>query len=326
MLKPPPAELLISSENTISPVRFDRDPALRRVRAGAYVPTDAWDALKPWERYLLRVHAVARSWRNPTFCLEAALSLQGLPIFGEPAEIHVLDTYGRRRGDVHMHGGIRNHEIATIDGLSLTTWVDTAVAFARVAPPAHALAVADAVIRSHLDAGRDVDLRQRAAAQAERRGLRQVAWVQEHARAEAESVGEAVSRAVIEWLGYEEPELQVEFVAEGHRDRVDFFWRAAQVIGESDGYGKYDASDPRAMKAHFVREKQREDRLRRQVRGFARWDWKDAMHPDRLDRTLRNAGLRPVRPRRQRMLDAVAQNPRGLPAATGIQHEKPDFG
>ncbi len=69
--------------------------------------------------------------------------------------------------------------------------------------------------------------------------------------------------AVIEWLGYELPEQQVEFRYEGARDRVDMYWRRLRMIGESDGYGKYDASDVAASKAHFVREKLREDRLRR---------------------------------------------------------------
>lgn len=315
MLKPPPAPLLVTAEHAGLGVRFDRDPALIRVRPGVYVPKTAWNALAPWDRYLLRVHAVARSSRHAAFCLESALVLQGLPVLGEPADIHVLDSVGRRRGDVHMHGGIRNHRVIALDGFSMTTPIDSAVAFARVAPRAHALAVADAVWRRRAaEAGTGADgFLARATVQADRRGLRRVAWVQERVRAESESVGESVSRAVIEWLGYEEPELQVVFASEGFRDRVDFFWRAARVIGESDGYGKYDASSPEKMKAHFVDEKRREDRLRRQVRGFARWEWSDVMHPDRLDAKLRRAGLRPVRARQQLMLDTVSLNPRALP-------------
>ncbi|UUT35080.1 hypothetical protein [Microbacterium elymi] len=97
--------------------------------------------------------------------------------------------------------------------------------------------------------------------------------MQDRATALAESAGESLSRAVTEWLGYEEPELQVGFAYEGARDRVDFYWRRLRRIGESDGYGKYDANDAAAMKAHFVVEKTREDRLRRHEGGFIRWEW-----------------------------------------------------
>jgi hypothetical protein len=320
MLRPSPATLLAAADHAITLGRLDRDPVLRRIRPGIYVPSAECDALMPWDRYLLRVHAVARAWRDPIFCLESSLALQGLPLFGEPRDVHVLDASSRRRRDVMMHAGIGDAEILTIEGVAMTSALDSAVAFARVAPPAHALAVADAVLRMQRDAGVQVGLLERAEKQANRRGLRRLEWVHARATPASESAGESLSRAVIEWLGYEEPELQVEFVSEGVRDRVDFFWRSAGVIGESDGYGKYEASGPDLMKAHFVREKKREDRLRRGVRGFARWAWLDVMRPERLDGILRAAGLRPVRRRQQHLLDSVALNPRG------VQGEAPRFG
>jgi hypothetical protein len=75
----------------------------------------------------------------------------------------------------------------------------------------------------------------RGRAQSNRRGVRQLDWVQARATAESESAGESVSRAVIEGLGYEEPELQREFFYEGVTDRSDFYWRRLRIIGESDG-------------------------------------------------------------------------------------------
>lgn len=87
------------------------------------------------------------------------------------------------------------------------------------------------------------------------------------------------------------------FAYEGHIDRTDFSWRRLRLLGESDGYGKYDAEDVESTKQHFIREKQREDRLRRYEGGFARWDGADAVEWKGLDRKLA----------------ALATNPRSLP-------------
>lgn len=307
--------LMLTREQDADIRRLDRDRALHRIRPGAYVPVDRWLALAPWDRYLLRVEAVARTWTAPVFCLESAAVLsRTLPLFGEPRDIHLLSADGSswREGDVVVHGSRDERRLVTIDGVTSTSLVDTAVDLCRVLPPAFALAVADAALRAHPDGAR-LDLAAFARAQENRRGVRRLDWVQQRVRPEAESPGESVSRAVIEWLGHEEPELQREFFHEGARDRVDFYWRRGRRIGESDGYGKYDADDPAGMKAHFVREKLREDRLRRHEGGFIRWDWADAIRADPLDAKLRAAGLSPVRPRSSALLSTLSHNPRALP-------------
>jgi hypothetical protein len=98
---------------------------------------------------------------------------------------------------------------------------------------------------------------------------------------------------------------------------VDFYFRSQGVSGESDGYGKYDATDVAKAKAHFVAEKRREDRLRRHERGFLRWEMSDAMHPNRLDEKLRAVGLRPIRSRQTAMLASLRSNPRSLQIVSG---------
>lgn len=307
--------LLLTREREADLRRLDRDRSLHRIRPGAYVPASRWEALPPWDRYLLRVEAVARTWTAPVFCLESAAVLSAtLPLFGEPRDIHLLSADGSswREGDVVVHGSRDARTLVTVDGMTYTSLLDTAVDLCRVLPPAFALAVADAALRAHPD-GALLDLAAIGRAQENRRGVRRLDWVQQRVRPEAESPGESVSRAVIEWLGHEEPELQQEFRYEGVRDRTDFYWRRLRRIGESDGYGKYDAGDPVAMKAHFVREKHREDRLRRHEGGFIRWDWADAVRAEPLDAKLRAAGLVPVRPRATGMLATLTRNPRTLP-------------
>jgi len=252
---------------------------------------------------------------GPRFCLESAAVLEDVPIFGEPRFIHLLSPDGRtwREGDVIVHGWQDGRELVTVDGMMRTARKDTAVDLCRVLPPAFALGVADAVLRALNARGDILDFSARGRDQPNRRGRRHLDWVQERATAVAESVGESVSRAVIEWLGYEPPELQKEFSYEGETDRSDFYWPRQRIVGESDGYGKYDADDVAAVKAHFIKEKKREDRLRRHEGGFARWDWADTMRWKPLDAKLRNSGLAPVRPSQPSMLSTLASNPRSLP-------------
>lgn len=320
-----PAKLLLTRERPSDVARLDRNGALHRLRAGAYVRQDEWAALKPWERYRLRVEAVARIWESPVFCLESAAAVQGLPTFGEPREIHLLSNDGRswREGDVVVHGSRTEREVTALDGIAMTSVVETATDACRVLPPAFALAVADAAARMLQHDGLSVDLSERGRAQANRRGLRQLDWVQARMAPAAESPGESVSRAVIEWLGYEEPELQHQFDYEDENDRSDFYWQRARVVGESDGYGKYDAEDRESMKAHFVREKKREDRLRRYVSGFARWDWSDVIRHTPLDKKLASAGLVRAHPRHDEMLASLASNPRSFATRAQAGSTKP---
>lgn len=310
----PKATLLFTREQHHVIERLDRDRGLHRVRPGVYVPREEWAVLAPWECYRLRVEAVARTWSSPVFCLESASAPVGLPIFGEPRYIHLLSSDSRswREGDVIVHGTRDAREIVVADGLSVTSLRETAVDLCRVLPPALALGVADRALRTLRRIDETLDVRQWGRAQSNRRGLRQLDWVQDHANPLAESVGESASRAVILWLGYNEPELQKVFHYEGAEDRTDFYWRRQRAVGESDGYGKYDASDPAAMKAFFVQEKKREDRLRRYENRFIRWDWADTMQWRPLDQKLAIGGLERVRPMQMAMLATLAQNPRSL--------------
>jgi len=328
MTATPESALLIRREQSFDLARLDRDRQLQRIRAGAYVRKATWEALSPWKRYHLRVLAVARTWRSPVFCLESAAALQGLPVFGEPTHIHLLSSNGRSwsAGDVIVHGHQDEREVAHTTGAAMTAIADTAVDLARLLPPAFALAVVDAAARVLAARGEVLDLGARGRDQADRRGRRQLDWVHARASPTSESVGEAVSRAVIEWLGYEAPVLQQEFAYEGETDRSDFYWRRLRIVGESDGYGKYDASDPEAMKAHFVREKRREDRLRRHEGGFVRWDWADTLRFEPLDKKLRATGLVPVHPRQSLMLRTLRSNPRSFPPRAKAESPKPMAG
>lgn len=305
--------LLLSRGAEAGLPRLDRDRGLHRIRPGVFTSRDEWSRLRGWERYRLRVLAVAETWQRPIFAFESAAVVHGMPIFGEPRFVHLLSHDGGswRQGDVITHGWSDPPSIAEVGGLWATSMEATAVDLGRVLPLAFGLGVADATARALGPATR-LAVADLGRAGAPRRGLRRLDWIQARMNARSESVGESVSRAVIEWLGYPPPHLQAEFAFEGFRDRADFHWPNEHVLGESDGYGKYDAADAEASKRHFILEKRREDRLRRNVGPMARWDWADTMRVEPLDLALRAAGLSPVRPRDRAMLASVSTNPRSL--------------
>ena len=312
MAAPCPIPLLIAHDAapTSRPRELSGHLQLRR---GVYVPVQSWRELAPWDRYLARVHAVAAIRPGSVFCLESAAALHGLPVFGEPRNVHVFDPAAARStsfGDIVVHTSQTPRTVGRLDHLDVVDSADTVVDLARVLPPAFALATVDAAIASGHPAPVALEtIVDRLSGRAiGGRGTRRARWAIERADARAESVGESVSRAVIDWLGYPPPALQHTFRFEGSEDRVDFFWEAEWVVGESDGYGKY-ATD---AVASITREKRREDRLRRHVKGFARWDWSDAVLADPLDRTLAAAGLRPERQRQHGMLATLRRNPRSL--------------
>ena len=288
-----------------------------RLRRGVHVLRADYARLKLWEKYAVRVHAFIRRHPDAVLCLESAAVLHGLPLFRHPRDIHVFDPAAeksQRFGDVLVHSSANERDIVEIGGVMVTSLLDTAVDLARVTSPARALAVVDSVISTAQ--GGDVrldDVRARYQSQQNRRGRAQLRWVCERADGNAESVAESISRAVIEWSGFEQPELQREFRYEGFRDCVDFLFPSSRTIGEADGWGKYELDDPQRAAERLRDEKRREDRLRRHGHAFARWDLADAWKVAPLVNALRGAGLSPQHPVQSAMLATLTHSPRDLP-------------
>lgn len=288
-----------------------------RVRSGVYVDQAAYEKLAPWARYAVRVHAFAQKHPDAVLCLESAAVLHGLPLFGETRDIHVFDAdraASRRFGDVFAHTSRDPRSIIGTGLLLTTSFADTVADLARALPPAPALAVVDAGVSGAQGGTLRLDeLRELIASRIDRRHLRRLGWVLDHADGAAESPAESISRAVIAWSGFERPSLQREFTYEGADDRVDFFFASNGAIGESDGWGKYGLDDPDAAAQRLRDEKRREDRLRRRGHPFARWDMRDAVRVDPLCRALVSAGVPIVRAARPAMLATLRSQPRAKP-------------
>ncbi|GAA2907005.1 hypothetical protein JOD62_001158 [Microbacterium keratanolyticum] len=311
-----PLDLVTSQEGRMLGLRLPAS-SHARIRPGVYARRAGIEALRSWERYALRVHAFRRQHPSAILALESAAVLHGLPLFGEPRDIQVYDPErpsSRRYGDVAVHTSRDALDVAEVSGALLTSLEETVIGLARVLPPAQALAVVDASI-SHADPNA-LDLRmlrERAAAQQNRRGNARLRWLWERADGASESPSESVSRAVIEWTGFETPVLQREYFYEGFHDRVDFSFPSCRAIGEADGWQKYVLADPAEAARRLAKEKHREDRLRRNGHPFARWELADAWRVEPLVRALRGAGLRPVRPRQAAFLASLARRPREKP-------------
>src|SRR5699024_3997264 len=116
---------------------------------GVHVDAAGWARLRPEERYLVRVHALALVRPHSVFARESAAALLGLPVFGEPARIHLHDpdaAVSTAFGDVIVHTSRDSREVVAADGLRLLAAEDAVVDLARVLPPAFGLAVTDAAV------------------------------------------------------------------------------------------------------------------------------------------------------------------------------------
>ncbi|WP_404433650.1 hypothetical protein LG299_03825 [Microbacterium lacus] len=294
----------------IHTTRETRTGALTRVTRGIYVATRMWAPLAPWERYRVRVQAAGMKHPDAVFHLESAASLHGLPIFGDPVRVHVLGDVGaraRESGGVITHTTTQARGYESVGGMLACSLADTVVDIARARHPAVALAVADAALRQ--DPALTVE--QLVAMNESRRssrGRRRARWALHRATPLAESPLESIDRAVIEWLGFADPELQVWI---GH-DRVDKWWPEVQVAGESDGDLKYGGPAEQGNSA--LRDRHRRDArmFEHGVRAVPHWGWAEAVAVDPLEAILRSAGLRQELPRDAAPLFSLARalNPR----------------
>ncbi len=93
---------------------------------------------------------------------------------------------------------------------------------------------------------------------------------------------ESASRVVIAALGFPAPSTQVEFVINGRRIIVDFFWVGYDLVGEADGFTKYEPVPGRDALAAIRDEKEREQLLLGDGKEVVRWGWKEVRSPQLL--------------------------------------------
>ncbi|MCP2370363.1 hypothetical protein BJ978_001039 [Agromyces terreus] len=295
-----------------------------RVRAGVYVDTAAWRALRVYEQQLLRIAAVVRTRREPpVLCGPSAAAILGLPLFGVPSsDVHLLAFGGvappSGRGIRWHRGVVAEASVIEVAGFRVTDVARTTLDLACSLPLLKSLPAVDRALRAEVLAaplayvdgrlerapgtplrgvGRERLLESLAAAKGAR-GVAVARRTVEFGDPGAASPGESVSRGQIRLLGFPRPNTQTAFARADQpgRDIVDFDWPDFGTSGEFDGKVKYTRDEYLAGRdAGEVMwlEKQRERRLKRgHGRDVARWVWSDITgYADGLRRELLAAGL-----------------------------------
>lgn len=304
---------------------------LVRIRRGFYVPTADWLGAQPSDRFAWTTAAVARSVKGAVLCGQTAALANGLPTLRTPSCVELATTIpgrsGVRSSPLVVHGkdevarrvrDTRSYplryslkppfEAVDRGGFHCTDPLRTTLDLMLAQRLDEALVVADALAgklwrAGHLDRGANLlavpAIADGIAAHPHSSARRRAELAAGLANPLSESVGESYSRAVMEFLGFEQPVLQQAFQdVEGFIGRADCWWPQQRVVGEFDGKAKYvDAGVRGAVTAEetVYREKLREDRIRALGFRFVRWAWADLEQPERLRGKLMAAGLRPRR-------------------------------
>lgn len=265
-----------------------------RVHRGAFADTAVWQALPADERYAVRCVAAASASRSdPVLSHASALATWGVPLLWTPRLVHVLASQSsgtRTEGAFRRHAvGDLERDVVAFGSVRRTSLIRSLVEFAADAPLEASVAAIDHCL--HVGVVARAGLLD-AADLVTGAGRRRFEHALELSDPLSESVGESRSRVVIARLGFPAPECQRAFVIDGRRYRTDFWWEEGEVAGEFDGVGKYLRSSPAGdVGEAIVREKRREDAIRRYVSGFARWGWAELEHPAALARILSDAGV-----------------------------------
>lgn len=317
--------LVSSTENPIDVVRrrgrLDRIDERRlqrelasgewvRVAAGVFARANDWNTLKPLEQHRVKVLEVVR--RLPSRVVvshRAGAAGLGIDTLGAwPRRIEITTeraTGGRTGGQVRRYAlGLERVERVPFAGHKITTPAQTALDLARSLPFAEAVAAVDQALWEGRAGGALTtidEIWQLLDAQAPRRGDAHARRVIEFASPQAANVRESQMRVLVVELGFPRPRLQERRVLRSGRVAYgDLYFEDDDHWLEIDGRGKYLSPefgahrDPAQI---VIDEKNRENEIRREVRGFSRLEATDADNPRRVYDVLTGDGLRSRLPR-----------------------------
>jgi len=279
---------------------------LHRVRRGAYVIKERWEAADARGRHLARVYAAAHDAREEFVVAGvSAAAVWDVPLFRDyGTDVEVLDAYrggGRSEPGVRRLTASSEHASAiSRAGLTVTDLPRTVIDVACGRPFPEALAAVDwGISTRNPEATTVAVIRDRLAEIGRRPGIRQVWRAADLAVPDSGSGGESYARGVIHELGFEPPVTQLELRDAAGAMFADFAWVEARVLGEFDGFVKYaDARFNQGDPLEKLRsEREREARLRALGWTVVRIVWADVRDPGSLARLLASAGV----PRQRRL-------------------------
>lgn len=236
---------------------------------GLYARAEFWESLNPAERMLAQMKALGCIHRDWYFCGFSAAVAYGLWVsYALLDTVEIACATGARR----YHGGKVRARHMDIEGevagfasdVRVTSVSRTVFDCVRQTSFRDGCAIADSALHLGL-----VDKDKLAAYFGEKttgyRGIRKAHQVLEFADGRSGSGGESIARAAMWELGFEAPELQVEFrdPVDGGLFCTDFCWRTEDgrvIIGEFDGGEKY--TNPAMTGGRTAEQVRRAERIR----------------------------------------------------------------
>jgi hypothetical protein len=275
--------------------RAVRGGRLIRVRHGAYVDLDRWNASDEVIRHLMACRAVLMTHEVPAALSHVSgAALHGLRLWDvDLRRVHVTRlgvVSGRKHHDVAYHDA-PNARPVQVDGAAALSAAHCALGTAADVSVEAGIVVLDSAY--HLGVVTEGEMRAAVADMNRWPGTARLQITLRLASPGSESVGESRARYLFWSQGLPRPQLQYE-VRDGGAllGFSDFAWPERGVFGEFDGRVKYQRFvRPGETPADVVvREKLREDRMR-ELTGwtFIRLTWADLARPRDTAARIRRA-------------------------------------
>ena len=279
-----------------------------------YADPSVWRSLKPTEREMQRLRAIAKLHPDWVFASVSAALLRGLAVsYSLIGRVHIVtnaQSHSRSSHDIERHI-IPDADTDEANGIRVTTLGRTAFDCMRTYGFRESLAICDSVLRQTEKPGEQLAEAFGAFHRANRRKEEavQIALLGD---GRAENGGESIARAVMIEQGFQLPELQVEiptFDKQGEPYRADFFWQLGdgrQVAGELDGREKYrnpQMTGGRDIVDILADERLRESRISANDIRVMRFSFSDVTHVGRFRQIMGAFGIPDGNP-----VPAVAQS------------------
>lgn len=279
--------------------RLARTKAIFQLRRGVYISARDLGAVAEDEsrRHAVDVKALQLAFKAPVAAAAfSAARIYGLELLDPPPDELVVVSGDLKTSGTHRDGyrlrvaALPEDHLIVHHGVTLTTPARTVVDLCAELSFMGGLVVADSAVRKSLVTV--AELQALADATFSRRGILKVRKVFGALDPAAGSPLESASRAAFAALGYRMPLTQVEFVINGRRIIVDFFWFDLDLAGEADGFAKYKATPGKDELAAIRDEKDREQALLGDGVEVVRWGWREVRSPELLRRRLDPAFIR----------------------------------
>ena len=280
-----------------------------RVAVGSYARTVEWQALRPIEQHRVRVdEALRRIEPGGVISHRAAAAYHDVDVLGAwPQAVDVTVDHasgGRSTGSIRRHAtGLAGVQREPLGAHEVTTPAQTALDLARTLPFVTAVTAVDQAIWRGRHRGALTTLAEIAELldAHPRRGDAKARRVLSFANPESSNVRESQNFVVVVSLGFPRPAVQYRRVLRSGRLAIaDLYIEELDHWCEIDGHGKYLSPEfgaDRDPAEIVIDEKNRENEIRREVRGFSRWEATDADRPRIVYDILTQDGVRSSKPR-----------------------------